>query len=123
MQTKLAKYNHEPAVKGHYWGNFRKKCELLYSELGGHCFIHVDKEQGKFWMEIHTKGSVTSIVVKDLKQFMDYALSDHCILFVIWWSNSNDSDSERIVVKDSLNKIEIFNRGDKNSQHNKDPDT
>ena len=72
MQTKLGE---EPRIRGHYWGNLENKCELLYSELGEHVFIHVELKFKRFWLEIHIKGSVTSVIVVDLKSFWKFVKS------------------------------------------------
>jgi hypothetical protein len=85
--------------------------ELTYKELNGHCFVHVEKQFKRFWLEIQTEGAVTSIVVQDLESFLEYALSDHCTLLVIWWDNSTEwlvYDTERIVAKDIERRLDIF---------------
>jgi hypothetical protein len=114
MQHKLGAFTGEKTIKGHYWNEPDKKCELPYSELGGHCFANVTTTDGRFWLEIHTRGSVTSVIVQDLQDFLDYALSEHCVLFVIWWDDSTEEcprDSERIVEKDTAGKLEVLKTG------------
>jgi hypothetical protein len=104
MQHKLGAFTGQKTIKGHYWDEPENKCELPYDELGGHCFVRVEKHSARFWLEIHTRGSVDSVIVQDLQDFLDYALSEHCVLFVVWWDDSTETellDSERIVAKDT----------------------
>jgi len=107
-QLTLHKQFNESTVSGHYWGDYRKLCCLSYNFLGTHAFIHIEPEFDRESYEIHTKGSITSIVCKDFNEFIKFALSKQCKFFAILIDN-RENGTERKIIKDKNNELAAVN--------------
>ena len=108
MQQTLCNWKQEEVIHGHYWGDYRKTCALNYDLLGEHAFIDVEKEFGRFSMEIQTNGAVKSIICNNCNEFWNYVFSDKCRFFAIWWEEKHSEGRTKIIIKDLDNKMKIF---------------
>jgi len=106
-QFTLDKWKGEKTVSGHYWGDLRKKCCLAYNQLGNHAFIQVEPEFKREHYEIHTKGSVTSIVCDKFDEFIKFAMSKQCN-FLSVHIDLREKGTKQIIIKDKKNEMKIF---------------